>query len=74
MARADPIVTVDRRTEFVCPTQLDAPIAAKPAPPEGSMLEGSPAALGWVGELARWGDDLAGRISAAQDACRDARK
>lgn len=66
-----PIVRTERRIEFVCPTQLDGPIEAKPAPPAGSTLEGSPPALAWVGALARWGDDLAGRIAAAQVACRD---
>jgi hypothetical protein len=55
---SDPIVetvTVERQ---VCPAELLAPVPKKPARPAGGSLTGDPATLGWVGQLASWGEAL----------------
>ena len=54
----DPVVETRTVVRRECPPELLAALPEKPERPAGGVLEGDPATLGWIGQLARWGDKL----------------
>lgn len=65
----DPVVERELVTVRVCPPEVVAPIAGKPAPPAGAVIEGDSLGLGWIAALGRWGEALAGRLTDAAKQC-----
>lgn len=68
---SDPIVETVTVEHKVCPAELLAPVPAKPVRPTGGMLEGDAATLGWVGQLARWGEALRALFTDAAAQCHE---
>lgn len=69
---SDPVPVIERQIEVrtVCPSEVTAPIAAKPSVPEGAVIEGSASGMGWLGDVLAWASGLADRISDAREACK----
>lgn len=54
----DPVVETRTVVRRECPPELLGAVPAKPKRPPGGALDGDEATLGWVGQLARWGESL----------------
>jgi hypothetical protein len=67
---ADPVVEVRTVTTRVCPPELLATPAAKPARPAGGAITGDPATIAWFGAVVRWADGVLAMFNDAASACR----
>ncbi|MFC0686420.1 hypothetical protein [Novosphingobium clariflavum] len=67
-----PAPVIERQIEVrtVCPSEVTAPIAAKPIVPEGAVIEGNASGMGWLGDELAWASGLADRLSDAREACK----
>ena len=70
-AQPAPAPVIEQRTEvrLTCPAELAAPIAAKPAVPDGAELRGNEAGMDWLATVLAWADALAARWADAREAC-----
>lgn len=66
-----PAPVIETRTEvrLHCPAELDAPIGALPAVPDGAVIEGNETGLGWLGDVLAYARGLADRLADARKSC-----
>lgn len=68
-AAPDPIVEQRTVIKTLCPPELLGSLPTKPAVPAAARIEANDAGLGWVADLARWGDGLFARLADAARPC-----
>lgn len=65
----DPLIETRTVVKTVCPPEVTAALPARPVPPEGALLEGNDAGLGWLSELLVHLGLVEGRLTDAKDQC-----
>lgn len=65
-----PVVQHQLEVRAVCPSEVTAPISAKPTVPEGATIEGNAAGMAWLADALAWASGVADRLSAAREACK----
>lgn len=63
----DPVIVTRTEVRTICPAEVTAPIAARPAVPDGAELNGNEAGMGWL-------EAMFARLGLLEDRLADARK
>lgn len=66
---ADPVVETRTITRTFCPEELRLPVAGKPDPEAGAVVQGNASGLAFVARLGAWGQSLADRLTDAAAQC-----
>lgn len=69
--RSAPAPVIERHSEVVmiCPPEALAPVAGRPAVPDGAALQGNERGMAWLGSVLAWASGLILRIEDTRKSC-----